>query len=437
MVAGCHGGSSGNLQSDGPIADAPEPVAPDASTDAMLGTVSVTVYTWIGDGAIDPTAVAIFYDGAGNVLQDGTVDAQGVAYGDVPDGGSVTVLQAHTDPMDLTQRFDRFSTIRGLKTGDHLIIGVLSNPTFKSGATDTMTANYTALDPASGPSFLLACADADSTNAGAPYTFTFYATCETPTFDLLTLDSGNGMTEYEWQPGLTRTPNGSITVPNTWTPLSHTANALTNTAGNYALGVSLSHVVGGVPFLIDQAYLPAPTVGENDVSFRYAPVPTPMRFTALLNEGPAALERQVVVTTGSPATTTMDLAALPLPVPTHVTQTATGVTWMQVDQGTPDARFVTWSAMWSDANHVVHSAVWEILEPAVGTTSSLTSVPTMYANEDPTGAQLRGGSVFYVDYDNLAGYDAARPKGFSLEDVESSELDVDHVARSTAGGTYP
>jgi hypothetical protein len=105
LLAACHG-TSDQLQADAPLAiDGASADATDASV-GPVGPVMIKVLTWTGDGAPDPTAVVFFYDAAGNVVQTTMVDAQGRAAG--PAGGDVTVLQAHTDPMDLTQRFERF-----------------------------------------------------------------------------------------------------------------------------------------------------------------------------------------------------------------------------------------------------------------------------------------------------------------------------------------
>ncbi|MBS1121919.1 MAG: hypothetical protein H6Q90_4147 [Deltaproteobacteria bacterium] len=116
----------------------------------------------------------------------------------------------------------------------------------------------------------------------------------------------------------------------------------------------------------------------------------------------------------------------------------TGTTWVETTDGAPDSRYVSWSAQWTDANHVIHRAFWTTVEDPHGVPSSpLLPLPDDYAASDPTRMlplilQLKGASVRYVDYDNVSGYDDARPFGTQLQDLGISFLEVPHIARGVS-----
>ena len=111
-VAACNGGGSST------------PAGGDASTDAPASTsVAIIAYTSTGDGAPDPTAIAICSDASGATIQHGPVDANGQAQCDLADGGSVTVLQVTHDPTNLALVADRLTTFRDVAPGDHLVVG--------------------------------------------------------------------------------------------------------------------------------------------------------------------------------------------------------------------------------------------------------------------------------------------------------------------------
>lgn len=69
-------------------------------------------------------------------------------------------------------------------------------------------------------------------------------------------------------------------------------------------------------------------------------------------------------------------------------------------------------------------------------TTLLPGLPDAYADSDPTRVPsnqitfpiANATSVFYVDYDNLDGYDAARAYGFSLQNIADSMPNVAHTA---------
>jgi hypothetical protein len=428
LCAACHHGGSN---------------APDASTDATpdalpTGPVDVTVYTGTG-GILDPTAIAIFIDPSGATIQHGKVDANGHAHAEVPAGSTLTVLQAHDDPTSMYRRYEQLTTIRSIAPGDQLVVGKAPpDPNYRAGTTDGMTATYTALDPMSGPYIMIACADGFASNG--QLSLTFHQSCETPTFDLLTLsDSTTHSRYYVWQPGLQRIPGGSFVIPDTWQPVPHSMTTIENTSPNASLGVELDAVIDGAAMRLDTGYNATPPAGTNTFSLMFAPTEGPFEVLVKLSQGIDIVEEHVAVTIGSPATT-LDMAELPLPMASHVMQSATGVTWMESGAGAPDARAIVWGGSWVDGNTVEHDVSWVILEsPEASGSSQLVPLPPDYARDDPTvmdparTMHVQGASVFYVDYDNLDGYAAARAVGSEVIDVESEFLAVDHRAHMTVG----
>lgn len=407
----------------------------DASTDAPASTsVAITAYTFKGDGAPDPTAIAIFSDASGATIQHGLVDADGHAQCDLADGGSITVLQVTHDPTNLALVTDHLTSFRDVAPGDHLVVGRTRDPAYRAGATDAMTLSYTPLSSSSGPYIYAQCVDGGSGNG--PLTLTFHASCETPAFDLLLFaDDTSGVRNYIWRPGVAHVASGTIAIPNTWQPIARTATTVTNARTGALLAVELDVVLGGTAFLVDSANTPP-------FALAFAPVATPTLLTAWQTQGVKTIDRQVVVTTGSPMAVAIDMASLPLPAPAQARQNAAGLTWTETVGGNPDARAIVWSSTWIDGNQANHSAVWQIIEkPTPATSATLPALPTDYAEDDPTFADpqrsghVTGAAIFYVDYDNLDGYAAARAAGASIIDIESQFLSIDHRAHYTVAGT--
>src|SRR6185437_14110994 len=128
--AACHSPTHSGSD-DGPPADAVGGALPDTSRDASPpdadpARVFVHVAARASDGTPDPTAIVIFMDATGADLHDGTVDANGDASWDLPNGGVVTVVQATTSGVT---RDEVITTIHGVKPGDHLTAGPAVNPT--------------------------------------------------------------------------------------------------------------------------------------------------------------------------------------------------------------------------------------------------------------------------------------------------------------------
>jgi hypothetical protein len=140
------------------------------------------------------------------------------------------------------------------------------------------------------------------------------------------------------------------------------------------------------------------------------------------------------MTFASPASISVDFASLPLPdITSRPIATGTGLSWMQSGTGNPDIRLAIWIASWTDTNNVQRGVRYEIIEPPdAATSTTLPSLPDAYIEDDPTkvttGIQIREPFVMYADYDNLNGYDEARPHGMELQEHETMFLDLEHQA---------
>jgi hypothetical protein len=406
---------------DGPPPDAADPTH-----------VWVHVISPAGDGFPDPTAIAIFMDPSGTVVQDGLVDSNGDASTLMPGGGTVTVLQVSVDSANSTRR-EQITTFRGVKGGDSLHVG-RKDPTVLSGHPDTMTATMP-LDAYAGV-LIDACGGAEQ-QSGPPngtQTFTFYDSCRTSTFDILMLDNMGGTPEFVWQPGVTFSEHGDVMIADNFQLMSQNTTTVANIAANVTGGVRLYTMIGTWPLQMGlKSITPQSSPSTQVMAMPYAPGAGSGTLVYVEEvTGIEPLQQFAMLTTGSASNLSVDVSQLPVPtVAARATQTTSGASWTQTDAGAPDARYVTWIAQWTDSaasmNHVVDWAFVE--DPSGPTTSALVPLPDAYAADDPTkasGVTLGGANVWYVDYDNLSGYDDARRFGPALTDVATRFLTVDH-----------
>ena len=437
VVAACGGGGGTVIPSDSqgdapPIdvaidapADAPPVDAPDEST-----RVEVVAHTRHGKGGVDPTAVAIFRDPSGNVIKHGVVDANGRGFAYMPLGGDVLVLYTRDSATTLKERFVDITVFRGVKAGDRLSAGSPQWTPNREGVPLTvMQAGFTSIGP-SGPGLLAACPT--DGGIGNPRNMTFYPSCVPATFDVLAIQDEAVTTtrKYVWMEDVPYVSGGLFTVPNTWQALPTNTTTFLNVPTNLArVGAELYAVVDGLPFRLDfeGSELPPPTTS---VSLFYAP-PSMSLVVAQTVQGIKTFERYAVVTP-TPAAVTIDWASLSLPVVTGAQQTNTAVTWNETFAGMPDGRHVLWASQWQDGNLITRYASYSIIEAGTPATSStLPTLPTAYAEDDPSihPGTLRAVLVSYFDYDIFPGYDAARQHGPAITNVEGALLTTPHHAK--------
>jgi len=426
LLVACHG-NSGHSTDSGAI---------DTPADARSTIVDVTVLTSTGDGAPDPTAIAVFTDHNGTVISAGMVDSNGHASAELPDGGDLTVLQA-VDESGAPRRQDRLTTILGVVGGDQLVLGVPPDPAHRGGTETTMMFDYTPINTSMPPALFAACPDFGVNQS--TITLGFYASCVTPKFDLLLLqDSMSAGRFYDWQPDNVYSAGDHFTMPDNWLAIGHNTTTFTNIPANLPnVAAELDVVIGGRKMRLDLETLQLPAPGNGTLSLEYVPEVRPMSIAVRYGNGINYVETHVLATTSVPDPASFDLAELPLPHLTKVMPAADGVAWSESRAGAPDARLVTWFGSWTAAG-VGHDAVWLVEDDGSARAGiTLPSLPAAYAADDPTtnSPTVGGASVLYFDYDNLDGYDAARPHGPALQDIESHLLDVDHRAHSATLGS--
>jgi hypothetical protein len=409
------------------------PSGSDGSTDSGAPTTRVTVHvtSHVGDGKDDTTASVVFMGPTGDVVHDGPTDATGNAAWDLPDGGSVTVLQAYDDTPN-NRRVDLLTTFRGVKPGDALNAGTPKSRTMFYGQGVPMTAHM----PMDAYSAIIYFPCGSSSSPSAPpdglQTLMFYDSCLPATFDMLALRTTNGQRDFMWQPGVTFQAHGDVTVNDTFAPIGHYTANLTNIPANYNVNVTSLTMLGTFPLQLD-AHTFDPTVTPTNASITLQYPPGAGSGTVMWErqgQGIYLRHTRVNAVPAAPDSIDWDLSELPLPDLGGSHADATDVTWGETaTTGTGDERVVLWVGQWG-----THIANWYIVEPpAPATSSALVPLPPAYAADDPTanGAMGIAATVWYVDYSNLAGYDGARPYGAQLVDPMQLFLDVDHHAHVT------
>lgn len=397
--------------------------------------VDVLVTDMFRTGAPDSTAIVVFADDTGTIIQHGPVDALGHAHAALA-GGTVTVLQVATDPQAPNNVFDAITTIHGVKSLDQLEVGSERDPLLETGGTHLMTASYTLPAATATLGFVTSCGTGGTDfpiPPTGPATFTFYDSCLAPTFDLYAVhDSTAGQRRFVWQPDVPYVEDDAFVIEDAWQPMVQSTITFTNVPTNQPrIGATESIYIGATPIEIDRPSEELPAAGTHVLPILVAPGAG--RVTTLsAGLGTGVFQRSegiTVVTHGSPENLTIDMTALPVPTVTGAPmQTANTTTWTETTVGSPDLRMVTWSGSWQDSTKH-HQASWVSIEnPADASfTTTFGGLPDDYAADDPTKVQavLDGATVRYSDYDHLDGYDAARSAS-AFSDGGSRFLGVDH-----------
>lgn len=437
VLAGCGDNSSPSI-ADAPVEAGVDAVIDAAYPDADESTqVQVTAYSRSRDGSVDPTATAIFVDVQGTLIKYGLVDANGVAFADMPAGGSVIVLQAMYSSVT-SVRYVNITVVRAVAPGDRIAAGYRTPWLIpKAGSETTMQAGYTP-PGAADPDLLTACGrDGDN---GNPRTITFHASCVSTAFDVLAVgEDSSAVRQYVWLEDVPYAANGAFTIPNTWQPMPTTTTTFVDTPANLrALVASTSAVVDGQDFEMDRARVDQPTSDTLALPLVYAPTASPTMIWGRIFHDAGVYDDYTVVT-AQPQSLTIDWSTLPVPRAAAVVTSPTGVTWTETGAGNADGRVVVWGSRWRGADNVERAAIYEILEPATGTlASTLPALPDVYASDDPTratAATIIGAGVSYFDYDHLAGYDAARSYGPELAIVSVAFRSTPRRARMSYGFT--
>lgn len=436
FIAACDGSGAapdGPASADAPIADA----VVDASPDAMLAPITITVMTQDGDGAPDPNAIVIFYDAAGTALHFVVTDAAGVASGVAPDGGSITVLQIRIEGIT---RYVDLTTIRPVHPGDQLVAGRERRPASHVGAMDTMTMSYTLPAGTTYSGFFDPCQATAPDGNPNEVSIGLWDSCAASTFSVAGIaDDAAGNRSFTYQPGNARVPGGSFALTSAWTPMTPATVTFANVPDNLGrVFARWNTMLDAYPWMTDQQSVDIPPPGTSVVHPLHASGAG--SGTLVYAAGVRGIEptEEFAIYTAVPIdATTIDFNVLPLPRPVlQPAQTPDGVTWLPTGTGAPDERIVTWTATWMDGD-AIHHVDWKLVEdPSLPPTSTLPRLPAEFDQDDPQTVdpvvlQYRGALVVHVDYDNLDGWDAARPYGPWLEWLDQRFIGVTHLAHAT------
>jgi hypothetical protein len=431
-AAGC-GGTDPPID---PVVDAPptDDAAPDdAAVDGAIGLVTITVLSELGDGVPDPDAIAIFDDPTGANIQHGLVDSSGVASAIVPEGSSVTVLRVRVSGP---YRDASLVTFRGVEPGDHLYLGKPLDPTRELGTETYMTATYS---PPPGTSFgqlFKACGGGAPNGTQGELGVSFRDYCNGSTFDLLAYVFAGTTRHFVWQTDVPYVDGGTFALATNWAPMQDAALTVLNVPDNPGfawLTAARTTMIETRPIVLgmDQVELPGP--GTHAMTLLHAPGAGNGTRLHVGVGGGLGSEGIVRYTDDSPATHTVDFDTLPVPRMTSDMQTQSGASWVQTGSG-GDVRIVIWTATMTTADHRVF---WETVEdPTLPAMTTLPILPAAYAQDDPSTVHplvigLTGVSAAYLEYDNVDGYDAARPLGPRLRDIEAMFLGMPHEVHAS------
>jgi hypothetical protein len=367
----------------------------------------------------DVSAIAIFQDPVGAAVAEGMVDANGHAQADLPLGGSVTVIRI-TDSTQLDRDIS-LTTIRGVQPGDEITVGETARQGRVGASDSTMTVQFTPRAAGDSYTFFTSCGGA-SVGQGSSTPLGFMDSCHGASFDLLSVASNSNedpAAGYVFQTGIPYAAGGSVTVPDTWSPLGTFTATLTHVPADLAtLRYSHSIVLGEAGAAFFDGALANPAAGTVQVTLPSPPVGTGTGTLADFFLYSALGGSQVVSVRRPDATASVDIdLAHDLPwIVGPATGTITGASWDQRDGAAPDARLVSWRGRWSDGTRT-NVVTWVIEDGEHTTSVTLPSLPDSYAAYDPTrasGVTVETPTVSYVDVDVLDGYDAARGYGPDL-----------------------
>ncbi|HEX3758235.1 MAG TPA: hypothetical protein VHW23_05995 [Kofleriaceae bacterium] len=411
------------MPTDAMTDDAPPPPPP---VDAP-SRVSVTVLTNADDGGPDTTARVIFADASRQLVKQDLVDATGSLSADLPAGGFVHVLHV----FDSTSgRGVNLTSIR-VKPGDHLTFGVAGHT--PQGAAVTVQGTFTPIENVStNYAFAHRCGSGDALGINTAR-LSSVAGCLSATFDVLgTNDSAasEGISpHYVW---FTATPAGGFAAPAMQEMPPFTATIHAVPVGS---AVQVRRMTLLPPYYNDAAAVTAQTVTAADanVPVPVAYPPPPAGTTAIgvveARVSPTTFDPQLQVirtrVAGNAASSDLDLAALPLPVvQTAPTLSGKVVSWTQTGTGTPDLREVSIPIGYK-VGTLNYTMTWTVIDGAADSSVELPGLPTMFADFDPTQQPApvsSTGTVLYIDYSNVQGFDAARQLPLGSLDGHNSVL---------------
>jgi hypothetical protein len=250
-----------------------------------------------------------------------------------------------------------------------------------------------------------------------------YNACHGTSFDLLAVATSTDDppdVRYVAIPNVPYAANGTITVPNSWSSTGSFMATLANVPANLSsITLARELYLGEATAETASTSVDTPHAGLVSVTAPYVQgLGTRSQISLGLHEQNATgFQTFVARVAGTAGTQGLDLGQMQLPwIVGVVSETATTVSWDQLDGGTPDVRLVTWSGYWAVGTRTDYVS-WTIEDGSATSSVTLPGLPAKYAEFDPAQAtSISNGhaAVQYIDYDLLNGYDDARKYGPEL-----------------------
>ena len=411
MATAC-GDNLGALDVDARDIDAGELDAP--GIDAPIpGPVHVTVLSTMRDGAIDTTAIVLFADRDGVLIESKVVDGNGEATATMAPGGEVTVLHGGGNGPTF-----RATVIRGVEPGDDLVVGRRLAPSAPNGPIQFRRVQWPLIAGQTASYRVIAgCGSGEGIGDFGIAGMTMLDRCHGATLPIMvTAHISDDDVRFLFVPDAPfGTPgNDLISLSGTWQPMTRAGVDVTGippSTTSYYFGRSLlfdgygngtgAGVFGGghPPSLSERFWVPA---GVGVLGHAFA--------TYRSDDGANTSERVLVPPTT--ATVAIDFAAAPLPrVMTPVSVSPTELTWTEQPGTGADLRVTQLFGTIAAPNGGNYFLRFEIVDDGTASTVALPHLPAAYAAFDPRLVDRSdlSGTPTYVSVDTIDGYDAARP----------------------------
>ena len=350
---------------------------------------SVTVTAWAGNAARDADAIVLFQRANGTLVSRVDTDANGMATGDVPAGGMVTIVQS-----------SGFTTIVQVGGGDAIEVGnnVLSTP-------GTATLVLPAAPGGTTNHQLLAAQCGNGASAGTTITFTMFAPCPQPTTLVAAARAGAATLAFLVE-SVAITPGSTTTLTGTWaTPAQFSA-----TIENLPASVTRALATAGSRVGTTTAYalptdLPAPSGGTTTGTIAVPPSfgdGTDLRY--FLGQGFEAYQQGFESVAGARSAHTFDGSHL-LPWIQTIDGSSNGVTWTQSSGESYDGAIVTFDFNYKTATLLS----WRVILPEAARQFTLPMLPAdielpAQADQTDVHVELVESSAFdYADMRSSAG----------------------------------
>jgi hypothetical protein len=319
----------------------PDAPATDGDIDAPPGG-SVTVTAWTGNATRDPDAIVLFQSASGALMSRTTANASGMATGEVPAGGMVTVVQDNT-----------ITTIAQVGGGDSIAVGnnVMGTPgtaTIALPAAPGGTTNHQVLAPCGS-----------GTAAGTTLSFALFTQCPQPVTVVAVARAGATQQAFLVE-SATIAAGSTTTLTGPWvSPVQFSA-----TIENLPSSVTRALAAAGSRIGTTTTYrlptdLPAPSGGTTTGT-----IAVPAAFgdgtdlQYFLGQGFEAYQQGYESVAGARTTHTFDGSHL-LPWIGTITETNNGVAWTQSSGDSYDGAIATFSFNYKSATLLT----WRVILP--------------------------------------------------------------------------